>query len=118
MSAMRRAVLAMLLCVAPLVAAPAHASNALREGEQLRAVEGRHAIVPLPLHTDVGAPPSSAPAGALAGVARGGGWVRVLGGVRDRAALPAVRALLERLGARPESFDSVGVLSATVPDGA
>jgi subtilisin family serine protease len=108
----------MLLCVAPLVAAPAHASNALREGEQLRAVEGRHAIVPLPLHTDVGAPPSSAPAGALARVARSGGSVRVLVGVRDRADLPAVQALLERLGARPESFDSVGVLSATVPDGA
>jgi subtilisin family serine protease len=118
MNAMRRAVLAMLLCVAPLMAAPAHASSELLEGEQLRAVSGRHAIVPLPLHDDIAATASAASTGALARIARAGGLVHVLVGVRNRADLPGVAAVLERLGAHPETFDSIGVLSASVPDGA
>ncbi len=107
----------MLLCVAPLIAAPAYASNELLEGEQLRAVSGHHAIVPLPLHDDVGATASTASTGDLARIARAGGAVRVLVGVRSHADLPGVADVLERLGAHPEAFDSIGVLSATVPDG-
>jgi subtilisin family serine protease len=118
MHPMRRAVLAILLCVAPLVAAPAYASNELLEGEQLRAVAGRDAIVPLPLHYDVGATASDGSTASLARVARASGSVHVLVGVRNHADLPGVAESLERLGAHPEAFDSIGVLSATVPDGA
>jgi subtilisin family serine protease len=112
---MRRAVLAILLCAAPLLAAPAYASNAVLEGEQLRAVGDRHTIVPLPLHDDGG---PTASAASLARVARDSGSVHVLVGVRDHADLPGVQSALEQLGAHPEAFASVGVLSATVPDGA
>jgi subtilisin family serine protease len=117
MNAMRRVVLAMLLCVAPLIAAPAYASNELLEGEQLRAVAGHHAIVPLPLHYDLGSTAPAASTGDLARIARAGGAVRVLVGVRSHADLPGVADVLERLGAHPEAFDSIGVLSASVPDG-
>jgi subtilisin family serine protease len=37
--------------------------------------------------------------------------------VRSQTDLPAVAAELERLGAHPEAFDSIGVLSARVTDG-
>src|SRR5512133_20729 len=117
MNAMRRAVLAMLLCVAPLVAAPAYASNQLLEGQQLRAVSGHRAIVPLPLHYGIGATASAASTGELAHIARAGGALHVLVGVRSHADLPGVAAVLEGLGAHPETFDSIGVLSASVPDG-
>jgi hypothetical protein len=50
MTRMRRAVLAILLCAAPLTAAPAYAADPVLEGEQLRAVGDTHAIVPLPHH--------------------------------------------------------------------
>jgi len=112
---MRRAVLATLLCVAPLLAAPAYASNALLEGEQLRAVGDRDAVVPLPLHGDLARAGAS---DSLASIARDSGSARVFVGVRNRADLPAIAAELERLGARPEPFDSIGVVAATVPDGA
>ena len=107
----------MLLCVAPLVAAPAYASNQLLEAEQLRAVEGNHAVVPLPLPDDIAAPASAASTVELARIARASGAVRVLVGVRSQTDLPAVAAELERLGAHAEAFDSIGVLSATVTDG-
>jgi subtilisin family serine protease len=113
MHPMRRAVLAILLCVAPLSAAPAYASSTLLEGEQLRAVGGNHAVVPLPLPAHLPAAPAS-----LASIARESGSVHVLVGVRDHADLPGVQSALEGLGAHPEAFASVGVLSATVPDGA
>src|SRR3954467_14313603 len=112
MHPMRRAVLAILLCVAPLSAASAHASSTLLQGEQLRAAGGNHAVVPLPLPADLPAAPAS-----LASIARDGGSVHVLVGVRDHADLPGVQSALEGLGAHPEAFASVGVLSATVPDG-
>src|SRR3954462_12660957 len=115
MPAMRRAVLATLLCVAPLLTAPAYASNALLEGEQLRAVGDHDAVVPLPLHGDLARAGAS---DSLASIARDSGSARVFVGVRDRADLPAIAAELERLGARPEPFDSIGVVAATVPDGA
>jgi subtilisin family serine protease len=116
MARMRRAVLATLLCVAPLLAAPAYASNRLLEGEQLRAVSGKHALVPLPLHAGLAGTTTGAT--APASIARADGSVRVLVGVRDQADLPGVAAVLEGLGARPEAFGSIGVLAARVPDGA
>src|SRR3954470_2535915 len=111
MHPMRRAVLAILLCVAPLLAAPAYASNDLLEGEQLRAVGDRDAIVPVPLHDDGGPTAAVASAGELARIASDSGSVHVLVGVRDHADLPGVEATLEQLGAHPEAFASVGVLS-------
>jgi subtilisin family serine protease len=111
MTPMRRALLAILLCTAPLTAAPAYASNPVLEGEQLRAVGDSHAIVPLALHY-------SGTAASTASVARTDGPVRVLVGVRAQADLPAVAQELRDLGATPESFDSIGVLAARAPDGA
>jgi subtilisin family serine protease len=106
-----------LLCVAPLLAAPAYASNPLLEGEQLRAVGDRDAVVPLPLHGDLTRADKSAGDG-LASIARDSGAARVFVGVNDRADLPAIAAELERLGARPETFDSIGVVAASAPDAA
>jgi subtilisin family serine protease len=114
MGRMRRAVLAILLCAAPLTAAPAYASNPVLDGEQLRAVGDTHAIVPLSLHYDGAA----SPAASAASVARAKGPVRVLVGLRDRANLAAVAQELRDLGATPQPFDEIGVLAATVPDGA
>src|SRR3954447_3931866 len=111
MSRMRRAVLAILLCAAPLVAAPAYASDAGLEGEQLRAAGDTHALVPLPLHY-------RGIAASTASIARTNGPVRVLVGLRTQTDLPAVAQELRDLGAGLESFDAIGVLAARVPDGA
>ena len=111
MSRMRRAVLAIFLCAAPLTAAPAYAANPVLEGEQLRAVGDTHAIVPLALHY-------RGAAASAASVARATGPVRVLVGVRTQADLPAVEQELRDLGASPEAFDAIGVLAARAPDGA
>jgi subtilisin family serine protease len=107
---MRRAVLAILLCAAPLVAAPAHASDDLLELQALRAADAES----LPLAK---AAPTVASA-ASARVAAARGPVRVLVGARDQADLPGVAAAVAGLGAAPESFESIGVVAATVPDGA
>jgi subtilisin family serine protease len=111
MSRMRRAVLAILLCAAPLVAAPAYASKSVLEGEQLRAAGDTHAIVPLPLHYH-------GTAASTASIARTNGPVRVLVGLRTQADLPAVAQELRDLGAGLEPFDEIGVLAVRVPDGA
>ena len=105
MQAMRRAVLAISLCAAPLLAAPAHASQDLLGLQALRAAHVRS----LPL--DGSAEPASTRIAARSGRAR------VLVGVREHADLTGVAMELEDLGARPESFDLIGVLAATVPDG-
>jgi subtilisin family serine protease len=113
MSAMRRAVLAILLCAAPLTAAPAHASDTLLERQALRETlraEGARMALPLPTAGEA--------AGSIASVARASGRVRVLVGVRDHADLPAVASVMEGLGAKPEAFEAIGVLAATAPDGA
>jgi subtilisin family serine protease len=117
MSSMRRAVLATLLCAAPLMAAPAHAYEGLLERQALRAAGGS-AVTALPLAGEGGATASVASAGALARIAAARGPVRVLVGVREHGDLPGVAAVLRRLGARTEAFEPVGVLAATAPDGA
>jgi subtilisin family serine protease len=105
MNAMRRAVLAILLCAAPLLAAPAHASQDLLGLQALRAAHVRA----LPL--DGTAEPASTRIAARSGRAR------VLVGVREHSDLAGVADELADLGANPELFSSIGVLAATVPDG-
>jgi subtilisin family serine protease len=110
---MRRAVLAILLCAAPLTAAPAYASQDLLELQALRAVHGG-GVKSLPLaHGD-----TAVVSTASARIASAKGPVRVLVGVRDHGDLPDVADVIERLGVTPEAFDSIGVVAATVPDGA
>lgn len=128
---MRKAVLAILLCAAPLLTAPAQASQSLIDRQALREAErvysrgagsGSSSIVPLPLRgaqaqtRDVVT--SVASNRALGRMARHDGPARVLVGVRARSQLPGVARLLERLGAAPEAFEPIGVLAATVPSAA
>jgi subtilisin family serine protease len=104
---MRRAVLAISLCAAPLLAAPAYASQDLLDLQALRAAHVRS----LPLRDAPGADSS------VARIATASGRARVLVGVRRHDDLAGVAAELVRLGAKPEPFDAIGVLAATVPDG-
>ena len=123
---MRRAVLAMVLCAAPLLAGPAHAAGGLQERQALRAVlqpqagaAGARHVVPLPLpapRTGHATPASTR--SELTRIARSRGPQRVLVGVTRHSALPGVRRALERLGAEPEAFEPIGVLAAAVPSGA
>jgi subtilisin family serine protease len=105
MRAMRRAVLAISLCAAPLLAAPADASQDLLGLQALRAAHVRA----LPL-TGTTSP-------ATTRIATHSGRARVLVGVRKHEDLAGVARELEGLGANPEAFASIGVLAATVPDG-
>jgi subtilisin family serine protease len=121
MGAMRRAVLATMLCAAPLLSAPADAASGLLERQALREALRMGArpsgtIVPLPL-PEPGAARAAA-AGEQAVIARRDGPVRVLVGVRRHGDLRAVARLLARAGAAPESFDAFGVLAASAPSGA
>jgi subtilisin family serine protease len=116
---MRRAVLVSLICAAPLLCAPAHASASLLDRQALREAQSLGArpastggVAPLPL------------AGGPANGPRGLGWLagsvgrqRVLVGVRSHGQLRAVAGVLRRLGAAPEAFSAIGVLSARVPSG-
>ncbi|HEY7599480.1 MAG TPA: S8 family serine peptidase [Candidatus Limnocylindrales bacterium] len=104
---MRRAVLAISLCAAPLLAAPADAAQDLQDLRSLRAVHVRS----LPLRD------AAQPGPSVARIATASGRARVLVGVRRHADLAGVGQELVRLGATPEPFDSIGVLAATVPDG-
>jgi subtilisin family serine protease len=119
---MRRAVLAMLLCAVPLMAAPAHASQGLLAREALRAALGHKAgtapVASLPLSGADDPAASIASTGELARIAAASGPVRVLVGVRAHGDLAGVADVLARLGAKPEAFDPIGVLAATAPDGA
>jgi subtilisin family serine protease len=137
MGFVRRAVLAILLCAAPLSAAPAHAlgrehsarpsasgsvsdlweRQALREALRLRAVSadaGGVVRLPLPEPRRAGAAATS----ELTGIARSRGPQRILVGARRHADVPGIARELERLGAEPEVFETIGVLAATVPSGA
>jgi subtilisin family serine protease len=121
---MRRAVLATILCAAPLLIAPAHASadllgrQALREALRLEArTAGPGTIVPLPLPEPGAARAAAAAAGEPARIARQAGPVRVLVGVRSHGDMRGVARLLARAGAAPEAFDAFGVLAATAPSG-
>jgi subtilisin family serine protease len=113
MTRMRRAVLAILLCAAPLAAAPADAAPSLAERQALReAMRLPGARMELPL------PSERVASASLARVARATGPVRVLVGVREHADLAAVAEAMAALGAKPEPFEEIGVLAATAPDGA
>jgi subtilisin family serine protease len=116
---MRRAVLAMMLCAAPLLAVPAQASNGLQERQALRAAlrlepraaaAGAGKATPLPL--------AAAGRTALYGLARDRAPRRLLVGVRRHAHLPGIARRLQRLGANVEAFRSIGVVAATVSSGA
>jgi subtilisin family serine protease len=117
-------VLAILLCAAPLAAAPAQGSTPPVERSALREVLSRQAraandgVVPLPLPN----PPSTAAAAAgpvrPSSIGLGAGPERVLVGARAHADLPALAAVLRRLGARADAFETIGVLAARAPSGA
>jgi subtilisin family serine protease len=123
---MRRAVLAMVLCAAPLLAGSAQAAGDLPERQALRAVmrlqagaAGTRQVVPLPLpDPPAGRPASDSTRSELTLIARSRGPQRVLVGVTRHSALTPVQRVLERLGAAPEAFEPIGVLTATVPSGA
>ena len=116
---MRRALLAILACAAPLAPAAAEASAPVDERVALRALlsaEARGssgAVVPLPLPER--GRPRSEPAVAVASVAGGGGPARVLVGARSHADVPALAAKLRRLGAEAETFGTIGVLAVRAP---
>jgi subtilisin family serine protease len=119
---MRRAVLAILLCAAPLTTAPAYASPSLAKLQALRQVSRLDAgaassggVAALPLRGEPSARASSV--GELARIARTSGRVHLLVGVRRHADLAGVTQLLRDLGATPESFPEMGVLAATAPGG-
>jgi subtilisin family serine protease len=119
----RRAVLATLLCAAPLLAAPAHASGdlsdriALREALRHEARASAGAVVPLPLPETPQASAASA-SRELTSIARNQGPERVLVGARAHGDVVGIAAAVRRLGARPEVFGSMGVVAADVPSGA
>jgi subtilisin family serine protease len=112
----RRALLAILVCAAPLAPSAAEASDAVEDRVALREVVSRQARaaggapMPLPLR-DPGAVPSAA------AVARRAGPARVLVGARSHGDVPALAAELRRLGAEPEAFGTIGVLAARVRSG-
>ena len=117
---MRRAVFAILLCAAPLPAAPALASDdmlersALREAHRLGAgasAAGRLQPIPLPE-----APPAASH--VVGSVARSRGPERVLVGLRRHGDRAGVAAALRALGAKPRALRPLGVLIARVPSGA
>jgi subtilisin family serine protease len=113
----RRALLAIFVCAAPLAPAAAEASDAVEDRVALREVVSREAraasgaplALPLAGRTDV---PSAA-----AAVARRAGPARVLVGARSHADVRALAAKLRRLGAEPELFGTIGVLAARAPSG-
>lgn len=122
---MRRALLGLLLCAAPLLAAPAQASTlderaALRELLRSQAgVAAQSGVVPLPLPEPARpARASDASSGELAEIARSAGPERVLVGVHRHEDLAGVASALRRLGAEAEAFTDIGVLAAEVPSGA
>jgi subtilisin family serine protease len=124
MGRVRRAVLAVLLCAAPLLAVPAHASaplsgqQALREALRSEAGAARAGkVVPLPLPEPEAAGVRAAAAGELTRIARRRGPQAVLVGVSAHRHMRGVARALRRLGAEPEPFRPIGVLAATAPSG-
>ena len=123
MFGVRRARLAMFLCAAPLLAAPAQASagmlerEALREALRQRPQSARRQVVQLPL-PDRPRASAAAASGELARIARSDSPERLLIGLRRHSDRDAVASELRALGAEPESFELTGVLAAQVPSGA
>jgi subtilisin family serine protease len=113
----RRALLAIIACAAPLAPATAQASFPLDEQVALREVLGgearasRDGVLRLPL-------PDGGPAAAAAGVARTHGPERLLVGARTHADVRALAAKLRRLGAQPKRFETIGVLAVRARSGA
>jgi subtilisin family serine protease len=114
----------MLLCAAPLSAASAYAYDglperqALREALRVRAGSARAGgVVPLPLPEPRRAGAAAA-APELTRIARGRGPQRILVGARTHSDVAGIARVLERLGSEPETFETIGVLAATVPSGA
>jgi subtilisin family serine protease len=127
-----------ILCAsALLLAAPlAHASSRVLEREALRVTLGSVSAAStgtlrLPLPEPGAEPRTRAARGAAAtrgqaagaasiaaAIAHATGPQHVLVGARTHAGVPPLRATLERLGARVETVDALGVLAATVPSGA
>ncbi len=111
MARVRRAVLAGLLCAAPLLGATAQASTGIAEREQLRAAlrSQPHAagagVVPLPLPERPRAS-ASASGGELARIARSDAPAHLLVGVRTHRDMDAVAAALSALGATPSGSTS------------
>jgi Subtilase family len=122
MFGVRRARLAMFLCAAPLLAAPAQASagmlerEALREALRQRPQAARRHVIPLPLPDR--AQVAAAASGELARIARSDSPERLLIGLRRHSDRDAVASELRALGAEPESFELTGVLAARVASGA
>jgi subtilisin family serine protease len=115
----------MFLCAAPLLAAPAGASTGMPERNALREALTQHVraagrdVVRLPLPGPARNASSAVAASAeLARIARSSGPERLLVGARSHADVDALAAQLRALGARPERFGTIGVLTATVPSGA
>ena len=122
---MRRAALAIVLCAAPLMAAPAQASTALAERQALRealrleaGAAGSGALLALPLPEGGAAAQAASSTSELRAIARRRGPQRVLVGLRAHSDLPGVAGVLRRLGAQPEAFRPMGVIAATAPSGA
>jgi subtilisin family serine protease len=113
----RRALLAILACAAPLAPAVAEASDAVEDQVVLREVISRQArgasgaALPLPL------PARAAARNAAVGIARTDRPARVLVGARSHTDMTALAAKLRRLGADPEPFATVGVLAARAASG-
>jgi subtilisin family serine protease len=93
--------------------------EAVREAlrQSARGASGGGGVVPLPLPEPVRASAASA-SSELAQVARSAGPERVLIGARTHEDLDGLAAKLRSLGARPELFETIGALAATVPSGA
>jgi subtilisin family serine protease len=116
-------VLATFLFAAPFLAGPAAASEDVLDRVALRQVLGQRAQVaasgptPLPLPETARASTASE-SRELTSIAARDGRTRLLVGARSHDDLPAVHAALRRLGARPEVFETIGVVAATVTSGA
>jgi hypothetical protein len=122
MALVRRAVVAIFLCAAPLMAASAQASTGMLEREALREVirqrahSARSRVIALPLPEPRRA--SAATARGTRRLARSDAPVRLLVGLRAHEDMAAVAAELRALGAVPEPLEITGVLAANVPSGA
>jgi subtilisin family serine protease len=120
---MRRAVVAIFLCAAPLITASAQASTGMLEREALREVirqrvhAARSRVIALPLPERPRAS-AAAPSPELARIARSDAPERLLVGLRAHEDMGAVAAKLRALGATPAPLEITGVLAATVPSGA
>ena len=120
---MRRGVLAIFLCAAPLLPASAQASTEMLEREALRQALSQSpraasdGVLPLPLPEPLSASAASA-RGELARIASSSGPARLLIGARTHDDLRGLAATVRGLGGEPRLFTTIGALSATLPGAA